>query len=311
MTATVKQSGLLSCCIVSLAMALTTAGCDHVFYQPMREMVATPDRLGIPWEPLEIIVPDGAKLGAWHMKTRNKLQGLVIHAHGNAENRSTHMNFVAWMTNAGFDVLVFDYRGYGDSEGFASRAWTVEDAGAVIEWVTKWVTKWDRKLGNSGPRYAEVPIVLLGQSLGGAISTSTLGLYARQNPTARPVDGLILDSTFSSYRRIAREKLGQFWVTWPLQWPLSFLVSDHLSPISAAAAIDIPVLQFHSRRDHVVPIKLGRELFDSFKSVNKQFIEIPTPGHLVAFAIDSSEYRDKAVEFIRQLGANKKRRIQK
>lgn len=277
----------------------------------MREMVATPDRLGIPWEPLEIIVPDGAKLGAWHMKTRNKLQGLVIHAHGNAENRSTHMNFVAWMTNAGFDVLVFDYRGYGDSEGFASRAWTVEDAGAVIEWVTKWVTKWDRKLGNSGPRYAEVPIVLLGQSLGGAISTSTLGLYARQNPTARPVDGLILDSTFSSYRRIAREKLGQFWVTWPLQWPLSFLVSDHLSPISAAAAIDIPVLQFHSRRDHVVPIKLGRELFDSFKSVNKQFIEIPTPGHLVAFAIDSSEYRDKAVEFIRQLGANKKRRIQK
>lgn len=272
-----------------IVAALFLSSCDQVFYQPMREIVATPAQLGLEWDAAKITVPGGNKISLWHLKTQQQIQGVVIHAHGNAENRSTHMNFVAWMTNAGFDVVVFDYRGYGDSDGLPARSLTVEDTSAVISWV------------KSNRRFSRVPVVVLGQSLGGAVSTTALGLYAQKYPAMKPVDALIVESTFSSYRRIARAKLSELWITWPLQWPLSFLVSDDLSPVDVAPAIDIPILQFHSRRDHVVPIGLGRELFAAFGSAKKQFIEIPTPGHLVAFAVESDEYRDLAVDFIRSL----------
>jgi alpha-beta hydrolase superfamily lysophospholipase len=222
---------------------------------------------------------------------------VIVHLHGNAENRSTHMYFVAWMTEADFDVVVFDYRGYGDSDGFASRASTVEDAGAIIKWVRE------------NPRFKGLPLIAVGQSLGGAVAIPAISWYARQDPPQNPVDGLILDSTFSSYRRVARQKLDSVWLTWPLQWPLSFLVSDELSPESHAADVSIPVLSFHSERDRVVPAEFGRELFQALASKEKRFVEIPVPGHTVAFAVESDEYRTMAVDFVNRIARQKSSEI--
>ncbi len=264
-----------------LATVLTTSGCNQVFYQPMREIVATPDKIGIAWDSYQIKAPSGEKIALWHLKSSEKPKAVVIHLHGNAENRSTHMYFTGWMTQNACDVIIFDYRGYGDSEGIATRESTIEDAGAVIKWTRE------------NPKFKDLPIIALGQSLGGAVIIPTLAWFAKQTPAQTPVDGLILDSTFSSYRRIARQKLGSFWLTWPLQYPLALLVSDDLSPNEFAGQITIPVLQFHSRRDHVVPFELGRALFTQLGSHQKEFIEVSPPGHTTALGAKTDEFRER------------------
>lgn len=269
-----------------IAIGLLTS-CNQVFYQPMKELIDTPDRLGLAWAATKISVPSGEKIAIWHLKSTSKPAAVIVHLHGNAENRSTHMSFVAWMAKAGCEVITFDYRGYGDSDGMPSRAATIEDSGAIIKW-----TRENRDFDG-------LPIVVVGQSLGGAIAVPTLAWYARQHPKQNPVAGLIIDSAFSSYRRITRIKLSSFWLTWPLQWPLSFLVSDELSPIEDAKYIDIPVLQFHSKNDHVVPYELGRELFLALGTKQKEFIDVDQPSHTGAFAVSNSSYRKKALDFIR------------
>ena len=100
---------------------------------------------------------------------------------------------------------------------------------------------------------------------------------------------------------MARAKLAGVWLSWPLQWPLSFLVSDHLSPRDHAARVTIPVLDFHSKGDPVVPYALGRELFDSLGAKDKKWIAVDPPSHIGAFGVEDDTYREAALEFIREL----------
>jgi len=114
----------------------------------------------------------------------------VIHFHGNAQNMSAHFGFVSWLPAQGFNLFVFDYRGYGTSAGKADREGVFEDSLAALDYIAA-------RPGVDRNRFAGA-----GQSLGGANAIAVVG--------SRPHSGIravVIESAFSSYREIVRDKL--------------------------------------------------------------------------------------------------------
>lgn len=244
-----------------LLTSFTFFGCNQVFFQPDRIIRTTPDQVGLDYTPGEIVTDDGV-LSYWVIHAQEPRLGTVIHFHGNAQNMSTHFLFVGWLAQSGFDAITFDYRGYGTSDGAANRQGAIQDGQRIL-----------RKFSNASEN-----LYVVGQSLGGAISVASV---VKEQP--KNLRLLILDSTFSSYRSLAREKLGEFFLTWPLQYPLSFLVTDEDSPIDYIGKLQNPVLFIHGREDKIVPFSQGKRLFEKTAIRDKMFWEIPGEGHTTVF----------------------------
>jgi fermentation-respiration switch protein FrsA (DUF1100 family) len=253
-------------------------GCNHLFYFPERVEYITPERLELKYEDY-FFDAGGEKLHMWKIPAASTERlGKVLHFHGNAQNISTHFLFSAWMARFGFDVYVFDYRGYGKSSGKPNRAGLVEDGIAAI----KYVESLDQK-----------DFYILAQSLGGAVAVPSIVLSGVM-PQIRAVT---LDSTFGSYRMMARDKLANLWLTWPFQWPLSFLVSDGFSPDDFIAPLQMPVLFVHGTGDNVVPYAMGQDLFKKLKSDKKEFWTIKDAPH-TWFLSDKSDWHIRYLEYL-------------
>lgn len=273
---TTRRAGLLP----ALLLLGGCSGCSGVFLQPDRVLHAKPEQVGAAWEEARFESADGTPLtGLWLPARPGPGKGVLVQFHGNGENMTSHFLFVWWLTLEGWDVLAFDYRGYGASAGEKSLAGAVDDGAAALAFARK--------------KAAGRPLAVVGQSLGGALALASL-----EKDGGEGVKALILDSTFSSYRAIARDKLGQVWLTWPLQWPLSFLVGDGLAPERLARRRKpIPLLMFHGKGDPVVPYSLGRRLFDEAAGP-KEFIEVDGGGHTAAFGDRRVENQARIVTFL-------------
>jgi fermentation-respiration switch protein FrsA (DUF1100 family) len=171
-------------------------------------------------------------------------------------------------------VFAFDYRGYGKSEGSASRQGLHEDSIAALEYVSKRADVDANRL------------VVLAQSLGGACATAALG------ESGIKVRGLALDSTFAHYIAMGNEVIGGTFLTYPLAW---LLLSNSHSPADSIANIaPTPILCFHSPEDPVVPISQGRALHAAAGDP-KAFLEVSVRGHAVATT--SRATRERLLQF--------------
>ncbi len=142
------------------------------------------------------------------------------------------------------------------------------------------------------PRTQSIPVVVLGQSIGGAIAVYTVA----HAPDKSRIAALVIDSAFASYRLIAREKLDDFWLTWPFQYPLSYLVGDTYSPVLWINKVSpVPVLIMYGEKDDIVPNHHGRMLYDA-AAQPKEFWVTPEPGHIMAFA--DKDVRKKFAEYV-------------
>ncbi len=236
--------------LILLLTALLLSGCTNVFFQPMKPLVRTPTEIGLEYRDVNFKSSDDVQLHGWFLPSRTPAKASVLFFHGNAENISTHIGSVYWLPEHGVNVLLVDYRGYGQSESVAELGGAYRDANAAID---TFLTL---------PEVQNTRHIIFGQSLGGAIA-----LHAVANsPCKNEIDTVIIESAFSSFRGIAREKLDSFWLTWPLQWPLSFLVSDKYKPLNAAPQISpIPLHFMHSSQDRVVPISHSEKLYNAAK----------------------------------------------
>jgi fermentation-respiration switch protein FrsA (DUF1100 family) len=134
--------------------------------------------------------------------------------------------------------------------------------------------------------------VVFGQSLGGAIAIYNVA----RSPYRQHIRALVVESAFASYRQIAREKLADFWLTWPLQYPLSWTVSDEYSPSKAVAGVSpIPLLIIHGDHDPIVPVGHGKRLFELAQEPKQLWI-VSGGGHIQAFQRQS--YRDRFVNYL-------------
>jgi uncharacterized protein len=248
-----------------LACALC-GGCTQVFLQPGRQQVLHPQQAGLAWEDRFIEAPDGARLHAWYLPAAQPARGTVLHLHGNAENITTFISATHWLPARGYNVLLLDYRGYGRSEGVATVAHLHEDAGAALTDL----------LGRAD--VARAPVFLFGQSIGGSVAIWT----AARHPQRSRVAAVVTEGAFSGYARIAREKLGALWLTWPLQWPLSLLFTSEFDAAGAAGALPMPLLLIHGERDPVVDVSHGRRLYEAARGPRELWI-VPGGGHVDAF----------------------------
>lgn len=251
-------------------------------------MHATPAALKLSFVEFTIAADDGVSLSAWHIKPPpdKRLGRTLVQFHGNAENMTNHFMFVAWLVPLGYDVVTFDYRGYGQSAGSPDRQGTVRDGQAILRYVKQSV-----ELGSQ-------PLYVLGQSLGGAVAVVAIATdpLLRQ---AGAIAGLALDSTFASYRGMAQGALARPWLTWPLQWPLSFLVTDELSPRDYIGELKLPIMAWHATDDPIVPYRQGEALFAAATSPTKTWIAIPGESHTVAFIEPKMPYRQQLIDFMK------------
>jgi fermentation-respiration switch protein FrsA (DUF1100 family) len=261
-----------------LAAALCLGGCSGILFAPERELLPNPERLGVAYRDVHFTSADGTPLHGWFLPAKGAPKGTVVFMHGNAENISTHIGSVYWLPARGFNVFLFDYRGFGHSGGEPNLKGANEDAAAAIR---------------EAPELPGVDpdrLVVLGQSIGGAIAVYAVATGAREG-----VRLVVAESTFPSYRRIAREKLGGAWLTWAFQWPLSFLIPERYSagPVVARLA-PIPLLVIHGDADPIVPLHHGRALYEAAAAPKRMWV-VPGGGHIEAFGRLGKIYRDRLV----------------
>jgi len=171
----------------ALVLALTLVGCESLFFYPQRVLRPNPYLSKVTHTEVELTTPDGLRLHGWRLLPPSGApRGTILFFHGNAENISTHVNSVLWLCLAGYQVVLFDYRGYGRSEGVPTLAGVHRDGEAALAWI--------RHLDGVDP----ARLVVYGQSIGGAVAT-----YAVARQTGEPrVRALIVESCFASYRDI-------------------------------------------------------------------------------------------------------------
>lgn len=186
---------------------------------------------------------------------------LVLYFGGNAANRSYRQLEIETLCEVGADVLIFDYRGYGDSRGEPTEEGLARDAQTFWRYATE-TLKVDAQR-----------IVLFGESLGGGVAVRLANeLCEKKMPPA----GLILRSTFSSLG-----DAGAFHFPWlPVRW----LLIDRFPSEQHIRNVTCPLLQFHGRRDSIVPLRLGQQLFSaaaekSASGLKKRFVELPAADH--------------------------------
>lgn len=269
---------------VKILVLLTLVSCSHVFYQPIKGALFAPERVGLVPEEVWLKSADGTKIYAWVFRAKNP-KGTILHFHGNAENMSSHFLNLAWIIKEGFDLLVFDYRGYGFSEGSPTQAGIHMDSLAALDWAFHDHEKRKTKY-----------FIVYGQSLGGQISARALVDFPHQIQ----VNLLVQDSTFGSYQGIAAQKLGSRILLWPF-YPLAYLaVSNEFASEKTMAQIKVPVLGIHATKDEVVPYELGVKNYEKIVA-KKWWWRLPHGQHTDVFHHREGRYRKKFLELVDQL----------
>ncbi|HSB34230.1 MAG TPA: alpha/beta hydrolase [Nitrospirota bacterium] len=258
-----------------LLFSLLPTGCSSLYFYPQKQLHDNP--VAKRFSPTDIYFKssDGVPLHGWFFQATQEAEATILVFHGNAENLSTHVNSVLWLVQEGFNVFIFDYRGYGRSEGSPDLKGVHRDGQAALE------TALNLARTKSGR------VVVLGQSIGGAIAVYTVV----NSPSKERIAALIIDSAFSSYRRIACEKLARFYLSW-----FSFLFSDEYSPVDWIAQVSpVPVLIMHGEADTIVPFHHAETLFAAAKPPKELWL-VPAEGHVRSFANDV--VRTQVVEYI-------------
>jgi len=221
---------------------------------------------------------DGTKLHGWFVE-RPHSERAILYCHGNGENVGMNAEVVAELSEQlDASVFIFDYRGYGHSEGKPSEAGCVADALAAQRWLAERVGK------------STAEVVVMGRSIGGAIATA---VASRQGAQA-----LVLVNAFSRLTDVASHHYR--WL--PVRW----LMKNRFDAVDQIRDYQGPVFQSHGAADWIVPITLGRQLFAAAPTAQKQFVEYPDLGHNDP---EPRKYYRELDEFLDHLDASKPRSV--
>lgn len=211
-----------------------------------------PEDYGIPRGQVDELwfeTADGAMLYGWYCRSPRPVAS-ALYCHGNTGNLTNAAHVMPHLLASGINVLLFDYRGYGKSSGFASLGGVVADALAAA-----------RFHDQIRPKY--LPSILFGYSLGGAVAVKAIRRHS--------FDGLILQSTFTSLPDIARVAFPRV----PVHW-ISGRVYDSRADIRD---LDVPLLIIHGENDETCPRWMGEALYEACGQSRKQIHVVKSGLH--------------------------------
>jgi len=270
--------------LLNVALLFGLFSCSNIFFMPDRYQHYAPESMGLKYRNIYFESKDKTRLHSW-LFPQKETKGLVVLFHGNAQNLSSHFLSVPWLVKRGFDVWVWDYRGYGLSQGSASTEGVYEDSLAAMTFIKKLHSK-----------RAYEKLILVGQSLGGNILMRALEDTQEQ----LPINLLVLDSTFPRFRSMAKSKAADIWFLWPLQ-PIAWsIMSDRFSGSASIEKIKVPTLVIHSRKDPVVPFLFGKEIYDrlSLSDEKKWFWPMEGVGHISTLGNSKLRKDQELIELI-------------
>ncbi len=248
---------------------------DQLLFQPSDRLRATPDDAGMDHETVRLDTDDGETLHGWwvpapDVSRETGARGTLLFFHGNAGNISGRLESVGQFHRLGLNVLIVDYRGYGQSTGTPSEAGLYHDAEACWQYLTE--------TQGVAPQH----IVVFGRSMGGGPAT---WIASRKRPEA-----VILESVFTSVPDVGAHH-------YPFL-PVRTLATNQFDNASRVGTISAPLLSIHSRDDRVVPFELGRDVYEA-AAAPKQFLEIEG-GHNDGFLVSSEEYLRTIDDFLEE-----------
>jgi len=258
--------------LITLYLLVSLYGCTNLFFQPNKQLLVSPEQLGIDYEDIHFKSIDNLDLHGWWFPAEGTPKALILFLHGNAHNISTHSAAVHWLTKHQYEVFIFDYRGYGLSHGTPELAPMISDIHQAYLYANQHKSK-------------GLKLYVMGQSLG-----ASMGIYSLANHSQTindGIDGLIFVSPFSDYRKITRNMLSNSWLTWAFQWPLSFTINNDYRPLDYVQKLPrVPVLYMYSNNDRVIPPEQVKTLFKN--TIEPKFIEQLKGPHSSIFAIESN-----------------------
>ena len=260
---------------------LVFVGFDGWFYYPSDTVYERPETYGLAYEEVRFETADGLTLAGWFFPAaRGEPRGTIVHFHGNAANISGHLGLVAWLPFERYNLLMFDYRGYGDSAGKVTRAGTISDGHAALDYAL------------SRPDVRKGPVYFYGQSLGGAVAI----VVAADRPE---VSAVVAESTFGSYRQIAARHLRGLVLSESLANGMAvLLVSAGHDPLDVVDRIaPRPLLIVVAEDDQTCFPELGRAVFDA-AGEPKEFWSAPGAGHLAILVNHATELPERIMAFL-------------
>lgn len=255
---------------------------NRLIFVPTKVIQTTPADLGLPYQ--EVWIPVSTKTGkierlhGWWIPAASPTTDVLLYLHGNGENIGANVRHTQRFHQWGFSVLLFDYRGYGKSDGiFPTEAQVYQDSQAA----------WDYLVQERG--IAPQEIFVYGHSLGGAIAIE----LAAKNPV---IPGLIVESTFTSMRLMVDHEgiYGLF--------PADLLLTHKFDSISKVKSLKMPLLLIHGTSDRVVPALMSQVLFDTI-TAPKQLLLVPDAGHNDVAEVSGVQYQQAVQQFVAQVRA--------
>ncbi len=247
---------LLAIVLVTLGLAYVGIcigvylGQTQLLYFPSRAYGLRPKDAQLPYEELTLPTPAGTTIAAWYIALpQGTPNGSVIFCQGNAGNMSEQVGSAKSLCRLGYNVLLFDYEGYGGSTGEPNEAGTYRAAEAAWSYLTQ----------TRGQRPEQ--IVIFGRSLGGGVA---IELAHRHTPGA-----LVVECTFTSIVDMGAHQYPYL--------PVGLICKNRYESVKKVGQIRCPKLFLHGRGDELIPPEMGRRLFAA-AAEPKEFIETPG-GH--------------------------------
>ncbi len=231
-------------------------------FQPTRQLLYNPGDIGLEYEKVQLKTPDNLLLSAWYIPAKNA-EFTILFCHGNAGNMMHRLDTLNIFYEMGVNCLIFDYRGYGNSQGKPTEEGVYTDAQTAYDWLIN-----EKKISPEN-------IILFGRSIGGSVAA-----HLANNVK---VKGLILESCFTSYADIGRK-------FYPYM-PVKLVAKYSFNTFEYVKKLECPILVIHSRGDEIIPFELGLRLYEQAANEPKEFLEI-FGNHNEGFLHTGQAYRD-------------------